>query len=73
MLKCLLLKVKWIPGNGFKSKKFAKIERVKLKYFFPAGQRFSVAEVYFARFENGKVAEFKNLIGSLGSATKRIE
>ena len=37
----------------------------------PAGQRFSVTEVYFARFVNGKVSEFKNLIGSLGSATKQ--
>ena len=36
----------------------------------PAGQRFSVTEVYFARFVNSKVVEFKNIIGSIGSAVK---
>jgi predicted ester cyclase len=36
----------------------------------PAGQRFSVTEVYFARFVNNKIVEFKNIIGSIGSAVK---
>ena len=39
----------------------------------PVGQRFSVTEVYFVRFLNGRIVEFKNLIGSIGSATRRIE
>ena len=36
----------------------------------PAGQRFTVTEVYFARLVNSKIVEFKNLIGSIGSAVK---
>jgi predicted ester cyclase len=39
----------------------------------PAGQRFLVTEVYFTRFANGKIVEFKNLIGSIGSAIRPIE
>jgi predicted ester cyclase len=36
----------------------------------PAGQKFSVTEVYFVRFADGKIIEFKNLIGNPGGSAR---